>query len=464
MAYWLIAVVLALLAFVPIEATLCGVFVPNMLQIAMPFALVLAVGAFFTAKVRRGFVLTDLIVVLLGLWGLIGLFMTPGYARWKDYGNGFMYPMGFYYVARLLPLDRKSLVRLINVNLVAVTGQSLLMILQRRLGSSPLYTTVYDNTDWAAGGPMAPFEAGAYMALWPPLFVYIAATTKSRSTMVLASLGLILNLFAVMSTTQRAATGAALVAIAFLAVAPKLRPALLKLALMCAIVYVPASDGDVVNSIRNRFNLIDESRVAYSLVGWRIVHSDHWDPMFGVGFKRAEAVMRQLGEIEDERSFTAWGHWTVTLDSIARGGHPLHSIYLATIVEFGSGGAILGASLLLALSCAFAAHHVRSKRRRDVDYSLVIALCGGLVSFLVEGKFHNAYTYIQALCVFWFLYGMVVGRPDVFVIREDGVSEIDENEAILKLARSPITAYRAMRQESARQTVSVGASGHADDD
>lgn len=441
MAYWTAVILLAQMAFIPCEGTIRGVFIPNILQVAMPIALFIGAVSFLIEKRKQRVCTADFLVIGLGLWGLIGMYLTPGYVRWKWYTNRFIYPMGFYYLARLIPLDLKKVGRAINVNLVAVGAQALLMVLYRRIGFNPLYPPVWFNGKRASAGPFTePFTAAPYLVAWAPLFAHLAATAKQPWLRAMAGLGLVLDLFAITCTTQRAATLAALLSVAFLGVAPRLRAPLGKLILAMALVYVVAADSDMVSPLSTRMKETDQSREAYNRVGWEIIRSPYWSPFLGVGFQRARETMPKLKVSDDNETLTVWGTYEVTVADFAQGARPLHNLYLSMLVEFGVGGVILGAGILVMLCLAMVRMYLGERRGEPADFSMATSLCAGLVGVLAVGKFHNIYIMYAPLSVFWFLYGILVGRPDAL----QAATVATETRAADKTAQLPLAWSEAL--------------------
>lgn len=433
MAYWFTVILLAQMAFLPCEGTLRGVFIPNILQVAMPLALLIAGLSFIGKKQRQRFCWADFLVIGLGLWGLVGMYLTPGYVRWKWYTNRFLYPMGFYYLVRLIPLDIQKVTRAINVNLVVVGAQALLMVLYRRIGFNPLYPPIWFNGKRASAGPFdEPFTAAPYLVGWVPLFAHTALTAKPPWLRALAFTGLGLDLFAITCTTQRAATLAALVSIAFLLVAPKLRVPVGKLALALGLLYLLASDSDMVSPLASRMKETDQSREAYNRVGWEIIRSPYWSPAFGVGFQRARDTMPKLKVSDDNETLTVWGTYEVTVADFARSPKPLHNLYLSLLVEFGLGGVVLAAGIGALLGITMVRLYLAQRRGQPMDFGLATALCAGLLGILTVGKYHNVYIMYAPLSVCWFLYGILVGRPEVLSATAGGPEALQGSKSTVR--------------------------------
>jgi hypothetical protein len=438
MAYWTTVILMAQLALIPCEGRLRGVFIPNILQVALPLALLIAAVSFIVAKRSGRIIVADFLPVALGLWGLLGIFLMPGKDLSKWYGNRFLYPMGFYYLVRLIPLDRASVAKALNLNLAAAALQSLLVVTYRWTGINPFYPPpkLFNNVRALPGPFDSPYTLAPYLAPWVPLLVYSALTAKSPRGRLLAFSGLVLTLLAITCTTQRAATMAALIGIAFLFVARKLRLPMIKMLLIMALLYVPLSTKKIVSTVSVRTKETDQSRDVYKRVGWEIVRSPYWDPLLGVGFNRAREVSPKLTIDDDSTEFNLWGTRIMTAADVAERGVVLHNIYLSFLVEFGIVGAALGAGIILALFFSLGRLYLAQRKDPGVDFSMATAIAAGIVVILAVGKYHNIYIMHATMSIFWFLYGILVGRPEalctaqeVFVKQESTTGEVPWTKA-----------------------------------
>lgn len=420
MPFWLIVFYVAQYAFLPTQRTLLGAKMPYMVQGVIPAILGVGLIMFLLAGQRRRLVAADFLLLAFGFWGLLGMFVTPGYNRWKSYTNKFFLPMGNYYGLRLTPLNRRMLLQGLGVILGVVMLQSVLMILQRRTGYSPLYQLQWEYGNRLSIGPFdLAVEAAAFMCMWPALFMYFFVRARRNSVRAIAFAGMALGVFAVTCTDQRAGTGAVLLSVAVAGAGvflcyPRFRRIMILLLVVSVALRFTSRNSGMVTPVYDRMQQTDQSRTAYILAGWEIVHSRFWDPLFGVGFFRAADIMPtvQVSRPQSEY-FILWGGTEQTLAEVMESGHPLHDTFLSTLVETGIGAVVLGICLGLNLAWSVWRQYLNYRRKGDTDLLLVICLTGGILAWLFAARYHNGYLLETSLAVFWFLYGIVVGRPDV---------------------------------------------------
>jgi len=410
---------LRLWSFIPIEGPLFGQYVPNILQAAIPVALFVSLLHALKNKTAPRFSVADLLAIGLGFWGLGGLYINDVMGRWKYYGNKVLYPIGFYYLVRLIPWDHHRVQQAVKVNLALVGTQSLLMIRQAVVGSSPLYGPSMHR----AIGPFGIFwTSAAYLALWPSLFVYSASTSKSSLGRALSYLGLALNAYAITRTQQRAATFALIPVVLLCLVGPRMRPTATKVLIAGAIAFVPWSMSGAGSALMDRFNETDESRAAYRAAGWAIVRSSEWDPLFGVGFYHAQDKMRDIdvSELEDKR-FLVFGTRIHTLSGTIKHGAPIHNFYLTILIEMGSMGALLCLSIFGLIVQRLGTLIGDRQTAAPVDTDLVISAAGSLLAWGGLAYIHNIYTMTAPMSVFWFWIGIIATGAPAFT-RAEGAS------------------------------------------
>ncbi|MCK4323700.1 MAG: hypothetical protein KAW89_04165, partial [Armatimonadetes bacterium] len=332
--YWAIVITLAQFAFIPCEGQLFGYFVPNVLQLLAPVVLGAALLQALKEADHERLAprLADFFVGGLGVWGLVGIFISPYGGNWKWYANRMLLAMMLYFAVRLLRLSRKQVRTLILILLAAVAVQSVLMFRESMAGSSPLYEVWSGLVQGvkAAKGPF-PFNwnAATYLALWPPLFIYAIATTRGTQRKALWSAGLLAVLVASSHTMERAGLAASLIAIVFCLLSGKLRRTALIVMLALALGYVPWSMGRAGSGLLERFQQTDQSRYAYRTAAINLLKSDRWSPIFGTGWSRFRAVSGHFGT---EEEIVAWGSRRGSVAEIARGS-ALHNVWLAIPVE-----------------------------------------------------------------------------------------------------------------------------------
>jgi hypothetical protein len=414
--YWAMVLGIAQFAFIPSEGSFFSISTPNQLQIIGPLLVVAALLRSLKefAHDRLAPRLTDYTVAGFGLWGLMGLLLQVGAVKW--YVNRMILPMSFYYVARLVRLTRERIVKLAGVALGAVSLQSLMMIRESSAGSSPIYAVRSGLVEGvkAAKGPF-PYHwtAGAFLAMWPALFVYMIANSKSTRARVLWAVGLLVVLIANTRTMQRAGTLASLIAIACCLIPSQLRRTASIVIVILAIAYVPWSMGKAGGALMDRFDQTDESRVAYRIAAINLLKSDDWNPVYGVGWSRGA---RYGGTHGTDDEVLAWGSRRITVAEIAEGAQ-IHNVWLALPVEFGIGGVLLALAVLMG-ALASTVRVFRRARERPVDTGLLVALWGGMVALGAIAFFQNTWHYPVSMSVMWLFYGLIVSKPDLFDIDE----------------------------------------------
>ena len=413
--YWALVLTLAQYAVLPHEGQFFGYFVPNLLQVLAPLVLVVALlQALKNADHERLTLrLHDFFAGGFVLWGLVGLFAVAGGAYWKWYGNRMALPLLLYFAVHLIPFKYRDIRRLVLILLVVTTLQSILMFRESMAGSSPLYQVEEGLMRGVkpAKGPF-PFKwnAAAYLALWPSLFIYAIASTNDRRKKLLWGLGLLVVLAASTRTMARAGLAASLLAIAFCLFSARMRRTALAVLGILVIAYVPWSLGRPGAALIGRFQETDQSRYAYRTAAINLLRSPSWDPIFGVGW----AMFRQEGGRHGtEEQIVAWGTKPGTVREIAQGSR-LHNVWLAIPVEFGGGGVLLFIGILLGLLRGLRRVWRGPPKDREVDDALVVSLLGSLVAVAAIGYYQNIYMMPEVLCVIWVFYSLLTNHPQAF--------------------------------------------------
>ncbi|MGC9317120.1 MAG: hypothetical protein ACP5KN_03685 [Armatimonadota bacterium] len=420
--YWGVVASVVALTVIPMEFTynsFCGHNIGNPLQMLMPLVLGLCLLSALKSRGMPKPIWPDLLIIGLGILGLVSLLYAghvPMDTYWKKYGNKIIYPMGLYFMVRLVPLDHEKLVRLIKISLVAVAVQAVIMVLQDRAGASPFYST----HNGRATGPFGYiWTAAAYMAMWPALFIYVAATAESGWKRWLSFLGLLLTAYAVTRTGERAATVLLMVVAVVCLMAPKTRSAAGKALIIGALAYVPWSMTPAGSALLSRFDQTDESRVAYRQAAFATLSSPQWHPLVGIGPYRGAMAMRQadVSHLEDTQVLL-WGRTERSVAEVAQRGSALHNVYIALLLEFGVLGALL--ALGLAISLFGAVLRIGAEGRRDarVDRGLAVALLGAIVVWGGIGYVQNVYSMTAPMGLFFLWYGVLVGHPQAFLRSE----------------------------------------------
>ncbi|MEA3400298.1 MAG: hypothetical protein U9R79_03550 [Armatimonadota bacterium] len=415
--YWGATVLVVVLTVIPVERTynsFLGHNIGNPLQIIMPVLLGLCLLRALKSRELPKPIWPDLLVIGLGVAGLISLFFTGHLAwEWKKYGNKILYPMGLYYLVRLVPLDHRKLVRLIKIGLAVVALQGIVMIVQDRAGSSPIYSTHGGR----ATGPFGHFwTAAAYMVMWPSLFIYMGSSATSSWGRGLSFLGLLVNAYAITRTDQRAATALLLVVAGVCLLAPRTRSAAIKALIIGALAYIPWSMTAAGSDLLDRFDETDESRVAYREAAFATLRSSRWHPLFGVGPYQGDSAMTHIDTSQlENRRVLMWGSRERSVAEVAEEGAALHNVYIALLLEFGTVGAMLALALAISLLKSMLRIYTQGNHDGRIDRGLIVAVLGALVAWGGIGYVHNVYSFTAPMALMFFWYGVVVGHPQAFV-------------------------------------------------
>ena len=120
-------------------------------------------------RIRTG----DVCVAAFTLVVVIGILMMPGGKPWKYFTNQVLFAIAMYFATRWLVMDRAKFETILKWILVAaaIMLADLALVQLTRVGG--LWT--------GARGPLGTLsDQTAYSALFPPLFLYLAATVSGR--------------------------------------------------------------------------------------------------------------------------------------------------------------------------------------------------------------------------------------------------------------------------------------------
>lgn len=416
--FWALVITAVQFAFLPAEGSFAGAYVPNLLQFLAPLAVIAALfkalkDGYHSALKPR---LADFAVAGFGLWGLVGKFATSGIiSQW--YGNRMLMPMLLYFAARLLKIDRSRLRTMMYVFLAAIAVQSVLMIGEGLTGSSPLYHAELEALEGAqpAKGPFrGVFSAGAYLAIWPPLFIWAIANSRTRLKKVVWTMALVFTFLALTRTMQRAALAGAVLGVLCCLPARKLRKTVIVVLCALAFLSVPWSLTGGGEAVLNRFDQVDQSRYARRVAAINILKSSDWDPLLGIGWNNYGNIAGKHGTDEQ---ITAYGTRQTTVSAIA-GGAALHNVWYAIPVEFGLGGVLFALLILFAVTRTAAVLWRSGSNTPAKDDGLWIAMLAGLIALGGDGYYHNIYDYAASMSVLWLFYGLLIAHPTAFV--DDG--------------------------------------------
>jgi len=414
--YWALVITLAQFAFLPCEGELFGYFVPNVLQLLAPVVLGAALLQALKEADHERLAprLADFLVAGFGVWGLVGLFVSPYGGNWKWYGNKMLFPMMLYFAVRLLHFSRKQVRTLILILLAAIALQSVFMFRESMAGSSPIYhvwSGLMQGVKPAKGPFHSMWDAATYLALWPSLFIYAIASTNRKRERALWSAGLLAVLVASTHTMERGGLGASLIVIAFCLLSRKLRRTASVVIVLLAVAYVPWSMGQAGSGLLERFQQTDQSRYAYRTAAINLLKSDRWDPIFGTGWSRFEAVSGYFGT---EEEIVAWGSRRGSVAEIARAS-ALHNVWLAIPVEFGGVGVLLAMGLFAGLIRGIVAIRRFALAGSRVDEGLVVSMLGSLIALAAVGYYQNIYMMAESMSVLWVFYALLTSHTDAFL-------------------------------------------------
>ncbi|HCA48316.1 MAG TPA: hypothetical protein DEP45_13475 [Armatimonadetes bacterium] len=415
---WAAVVLVSSLAVVPVELsqnTLFGHNIENPLQILVPLTLVVALLSALKDREMPTLIVPDLLIVGLVMWGLLSLAnagQMPFDSYWKKYGNKLIFPLGFYVIVRLLSLDHRGIMQIIRISVILVVIQAFLIIVQAKTGMTVLYGDLH------GGYPTGPFAyfwtAAAFLAMWPPLIILATSRARSRTGWALGFLALLITAYAITRTGQRGATFLLLLEAPLCLLAPSMRKTALAAIAVGAMLYIPWSMTGSGGDLLSRFDETDESRVAYRTVALEMVRSDRWDPIFGVGPYISPREMRGMQIETGAQQFLMHGRKVLDVSEIAESGHALHNVYLSLLVEFGSVGAFLAGLAWIWLTVSA----IRLYLNPAADRALLIGVMGALIGWGGIGYIHNIYSFAAPMALFFFFYGLVVGKQQAFFERD----------------------------------------------
>jgi len=340
------------------------------------------------------------------------MFMS-GHAYWKWYGNRMLLPMMLYFAVRLLRLDRKQVRTLIFVLLAAIALQSLLMIRESAVGSSPIYgypPGLEEGVKPARGSFLVKWNASTYLSLWPSFFVYAIATSHDWRKRLLWGGGFMVVLLASTHTMERAGLAASSLGIAVCVLSPQLRRTTLAVIAVLAIAYVPWSMGKAGSGLLTRFKQTDESRYAYRTAAINFLKSPEWNPIYGIGWANFRHIGGEFGTKEE---VFVWGTRLTTIREAAAGA-ALHNVWLAIPVEFGGVGVIVCMGVLGGLAGGLR-RIWRVAVSNPVDSGLVIAMISSLIAVAAIGYYQNIYMMPKVMSVVWMFYGLLTAHPRAFL-------------------------------------------------
>jgi hypothetical protein len=400
----------ALLPLVPLDGYMFGLFIPNLYQLFCPALLIGTAAASLSRRLRHAIQPSsvDVGILLFTSAGYVGIVVSGHGEVYKHYTNAIVFPMLFYFVVRLIPLDHRRLGRLMACQLVSVSICAVLLLWEAQRGVSSLYQIRYEQIQ-GLHAPCGPFPAhwtsAAFMAVWPPVFLYAASRGRHNALRGFCAVGCLLAVLTCLRTLERAQILGAALGLLICLAHPRLRTAgrpFMLSALLAGILGMGFLEAALLPRFRDPE--MKPVRAGYREQAAIIIASEGWNPLLGTGFYGASWV---TGEREGQHL-------------------AIHNLPLQLVTEFG----ILGTALSVGIiGCSFwAAVRLLHQRRRGVrvNTALLTAILGVAASLGAISYYHNAYAMSQVTVLMWALLGMLTGHPSLFLEHQDPPSGTGE--------------------------------------
>ena len=419
---WLFfAATLAQFSILPIEGYLYGFYVPNVTQFLIP-ALLLSTVAYAVMTKRWGMfriIPSDVFVALFMLVAVLGIALEPGYQNWKTFGNQVGFAVLMYFVTRWMPLDRQRFRTVVKWVLIAAGFMLADLALVQLTGLGRL---------WQRAGPLGTLsDQATYSALFPPFFLYMAATASEDGSVRNRKWWLLLALIGVVASAgvkERSGLVAGLLAM-FICIA---HPKMVKYVAIGTIILIPVGawwlSTSLGSEIHSRFTDDEDPMLRRRIyVGKAIdyIRSEKWNPVLGTGFWRLKSLSNEMlshTEVVWDANKQSWRtQWEL-------GQRPIHCAPVTVFGEFGYAGAACIVGLGVCVGMSLFQQFVRARRRgRRVDTVFLVALAGSAAGLLVNALFHNTDTVFPVTTLFWVATGLLTGHPDVLMVDRAEVRE-----------------------------------------
>jgi len=395
-------------------AVLPGFYVPNLTQFLIP-GMLLAILATSVARKDWGtFRIRTADVFVMGfiLVAILGIAMEPGYQNWKTFGNQVLFAIMFYFATRWLRLDRAKL-RLVLRWVLGAAGVMLIDLL--------LVQLLRVGRLWDGAGPLGTLsDQAAYSALFPPLFIYMAATAEedgtSRWRTVWLGLALV-GVMAVVGVKERSGVVAVLLAVLVCMAHPRM----FRYVAIGTMILIPVGawwlSTSVGSHVRSRFTDDEDPmlrRRIYVDKAIDYINSDRWNPVLGTGFWRLKRLSNDMLSTTEVVWDPNQRRWRTTWEL---GQRPIHCAPVTIFGEYGYAGVfcLVGLVASVLVSVVFTAH--RAYRCGAVlDSVFLVALGGSAAGLLVNALFHNTAEVFPVTALFWTAIGLLIGHADVFVV------------------------------------------------
>jgi len=421
---WILyAATLAQFSIFPAGGHFLGFFTPNLSQLFIP---VLLLAVFADVVMRRrwdtfSIRTSDVFVALFIGVAIVGMIAAPGRQAWKVFVNQMAFPIVLYFATRWLDLDRTKFKVILTWVLIAAFVMVADMALVQLTGWGSLWGNRRDPFGGAA-------DLAAYTALWPPLFLYMAASArgaKASSHRRWWLLATVIGVIATAGVTERSGIAAAVLGL----LVCMLHPRMFKYVLIGIVVLVPIGAWWLSTSlgqhVHSRF--VDDKdpmlrRRVYTGKAIEYIRSEKWNPVWGTGFWRLKNVSNEM--LSETKLVWDANHesWRSQMEL---GRNPVHCAPLTIFGEFGYAGVfclfgLLGC-MLFSLACAYRRAKLQGA---EWDSMLLVALLASAMGLLLNALFHNTEHCFQATLLCWVTAGLMVGHAGVFVTHKSEAADV----------------------------------------
>jgi len=428
----LYAATLAQFSIFPVENYLYGFWIPNLNQFLIP-ALMLALLAhaamhrdWGTFRIRAG----DVFVAAFMLVAVLGIAIEPGYKNWKTFGNQVLFAIFLYFASRWVRLDRQRFRLVLKVICVtaAIMLADLALVQLTRLGRL-----------WTGAGPLGSLsDQATYSALFPPFFLYLAATASEDGKRGRAKWWLIAALVGVVAAAgvkERSGVVAGLLGL-FVCIA---HPKMFKYVAIGVLVLIPVGawwlSTSLGSEVHSRFADDKDPMLRRRIyVGKAVdyIRSDKWNPIWGTGFWRLKSLSNEMlspTELVWDANKQMWRR------SYDLGQRPIHCAPVRVFGEFGYAGVfcLLGIAACVGFSVLSAWRRAR-RRGRAFDSVFLVALAGSAAGLMVNAGFHNTTEVFPVTAYFWATVGLLVGHSDVLIVQRAETAEPREASDVAQSA------------------------------
>ncbi|MBD3291984.1 MAG: hypothetical protein GF393_03610 [Armatimonadia bacterium] len=408
--------VIASYSIIPMGGYVWRLHVPDTTQLLVP-ALTMSVLASAVSRKRWGTFslrVADVFVLALIAVGFIGMLMEPRFTNWKMFGKEFLFGVAYYFIIRWVDIDRERFERILKW----VAGAAAFM-----LADILLVQLTGIGRIWLGQGPMGnEADQGTYSALFPPMFLYLAALHDRkgdrRRTLLWLAIAAV-GLLAIANIPKRSAVAAALLAVGFCALHPRMRKHVLiggLCLLPIAALWLGSSHGQALHSkftdpadpgLRRRY---------YRQRALNYMRSEEWQPLWGTGFWKLKDL--SAGSLsETELVWDANKEYWRPANELGGYDRNIHCSPLMLLGEFGYAGTAAFIAVLLSVAVSVArAYRSAGHQRARFDSALIVALTGSALGLLLNASYHNTIHQVPVVVLFWTVTGLLVGHPNILIL------------------------------------------------